>query len=218
MKSIGGSIGVLFFMSNNKIVASHIKQGDAYKKSGDFNSAISEYQKALKIEPASIEALIKLAQTYEIKGDQEKEPAFYILAQEACEKAIAKEPSNSEIHNLVIALGVKQGRIDELVKYYEKKLQKNPGNQALIKAVKDLEVISLVSIPSQTSDIKTKGGCSKFLLDFVFPFSGTACFLFGLMLPKLKGLLPLGAMMLTIYLIYKFLYVIKSVKSKHKKW
>lgn len=100
-----------------------IKQGDIYKESGNFNSAISEYQKALKIEPADIEALTKLGQTYEIKGDREKEPAFYILALESYEKALAKEPADSGIHNLIIALGVKQGRIDELVKQYKKKLQ-----------------------------------------------------------------------------------------------
>ncbi|MDO8735063.1 MAG: tetratricopeptide repeat protein, partial [Elusimicrobiota bacterium] len=58
----------------------HIKQGDAYKKAGSIELAISEYQKALKTDATNPQALLKLGQAYEIKGDKESEQAFFVLS------------------------------------------------------------------------------------------------------------------------------------------
>ncbi len=203
-------------MSNDEDVLIHIKQGDGYRKSGDLDLAISEYQKALKIDAANPQALLKLGQIYEIKGDKEKEVAFYLLSQSAYEKAVIKEPDNPEIHNSIISLAVKQGRIDELVKIYKEKLAKNPNNTVLMEAVRKLATISMVSIPPTVKGGMEKGGCAKIFLDYIFPFAGIIPLLLGTMVPSLKILQPLGIIIVIAYLIYKFSTAKKS--DKHNKW
>lgn len=193
----------------------HIKQGDAYKHSGSIDRAVSEYQKALKIDAGNPQALLKLGQVYEIKGETEKENAFFLLAQNAYEKAAAKEPNNYEIHNSIISLGVKQGRIDELVKQYKEKLAIKPDDTVLMEVVRKLATISLVSIPPQVNSKNDNGGCAKIFLDYVFPFGGIIPLLLGTMVPALKVLQPLGIIILIAYLIYKFA---SAKSSKHKKW
>ncbi|MDD5688035.1 MAG: tetratricopeptide repeat protein [Elusimicrobia bacterium] len=201
-------------MSTNEDVINHIKQGEIYKKENNLNSAISEYQKALKIEPENTEVLLKLGQIYEIKGDREKETAFYILAQNTYQKVLTKEPNNPEAHNSIISLGIKQSRIDELVKQYKEKLKKDPDNQILLDSVKRLTTISLVSIPPNVKGGSEKKGCAKIFLDYIFPFVGIIPLLLGTMIPKLKMLQSLGILILIIYLIYKFLTAKKPSKSK----
>lgn len=203
-------------MDTNEDVVIHIKQGDVYKKSENLDSAVSEYQKALRIEPDNPEALLKLGQVYELKGDREKEVAFHLLAQNAYEKAIAKEQDNAETHNSIISVGVKLGRIDELVKQYKEKLKKNPGNSIISDSVRKLATISLISIPPKTSVGKEKGGCSKIFLDYIFPFLGIIPLLLGTMLPKLKGLQTFGIFVVVTYLLYKLLSAKKP--SKGKQW
>ncbi|MFH1541454.1 MAG: tetratricopeptide repeat protein [Elusimicrobiota bacterium] len=194
----------------------HIKNGDVYKKVGSIELSISEYQKALKIDITNPQALHKLGQAYEIKGDIEKENTFFLLAQDAYEKALSKEPNNPEIYNSIISLGIKQERIDELVKQCETKLVKDSNNAVLIKVVKELVAISLLSIPPLVENETQKGGCAKNFLDYVFPFCGVIPLLLGTMIARLKILQLLGIMILAVYLIYKFLTAKKS--SKYKKW
>ena len=203
-------------MSNGEDVLIHIKQGDAYKKAGSIELAISEYQKALKIDAANPQALLKLGLVYEIKGDTESEQAFFVLSRNVYEKAAQFEPNNPEIHNSIISLAVKQGRIDELVKLYKEKLAKNPNNTVLMEAVRKLATISMVSIPPTVKGGTEKGGCAKIFLDYVFPFGGIIPLLLGTMVPSLRILQPLGIIILVAYLIYKFSTSKKS--DKHKKW
>ncbi len=203
-------------MSNGKDVLIHIKQGDAYRQTGSTDLAISEYQKALKIDAANLQALLKLGLVYEIKGDIEKEHAFFILARHSYEKAAKLEPNNLEIHNSIISLGVKQGRIDELVKLYKEKLAKNPNNTVLMEAVRKLATISMVSIPPTVKGGTEKGGCAKIFLDYIFPFAGIIPLLLGTMIPFLRILQALGIIIIVAYLIYKFSTAKKS--DKHKKW
>lgn len=203
-------------MSNGEDVFIHIKQGDTYKKTGSIELAISEYQKALKIDAANFQALLKLGQVYEIKGSKESEQAFFVLSQNVYEKAAQLEPNNPEIHNSIISLSVKQGRVDELVKIYKEKLAKNPNNTVLMEAVRKLATISMVSIPPTVKGGVEKGGCAKIFLDYIFPFSGIIPLLLGTMIPSLKILQSLGIIIVVAYLVYKFLTAKKS--DKHKKW
>ncbi|MEW6556526.1 MAG: tetratricopeptide repeat protein [Elusimicrobiota bacterium] len=199
---------------NNEDVLVYIKQGDAYKIAGNITLAISEYQKALKIEPTNPTSLLKLGQVYETKGDTDKEQAFYLLAQNVYEKALLKEPNNPEIHNSIISLGVKQNRIDLLVKQYKEKLAKEPTNLVLVEAVRKLATISMVSIPPQVQIGSEKSGCAKIFIDYVFPFVGIIPLLLGVMIPKLKILQTPGIVIVVAYLIYKFSTAKKSTKSK----
>ncbi|MBN1383444.1 MAG: tetratricopeptide repeat protein [Elusimicrobia bacterium] len=187
------------------------------EKSNNINHEISKYHKALQIDPDNIEALIKLGQTYETKGDTEKEPSFYVLAQESYEKAIAKKPSDFKIHNLIITLSVKQGRSNELLKQYEKKLHENPNDQTIAKSVKILTAISLASIPPRTSYIKPKGEYSKIVLDYILPYAGIGCAVLGFTVPALRAVGMLGIFILALYIMYKLLFILKSAKNKYKR-
>jgi len=201
-------------MPNNEEFLTYIKLGDSYRHSDNLISAISEYKKALKIEPDNIEVLHKLGQVYEIKGDQEQEQAFYVLSQHIYEKIVLKDLNNADAHNALITIGIKQNRIDELIKQYKEKLSKYPDNQLISDLVKKLTTISFASIPSKSSGGSDRRGCAKIFLDYIFPFVGIVPLLIGTMIPKFKILQTLGILLLLAYLLYKFLTAKKSVKRK----
>src|SRR3989339_304207 len=199
-------------MPTNEEILTYIKQGDSFKQSDNLTAAISEFQKALKIAPDNVEVLYKLDQIYEIKGDQEEESAFYVLSQHAYEKVVTKDPNNAEAHNALITLGVKQNRIDELIKLYKEKLTKYPDNKIIADSVKKLTTISFVSIPPSSTDRGDRRGCAKIFLDYIFPFIGIVPLLLGTMIPKIKILQSLGIIILLTYLLYKFSTAKKSSK------
>lgn len=203
-------------MPTNEEVLAHIKQGDSLKDSGSLESAISEYQKAIKVESDNIEALSKLGLVYELKGDKDHEVAFFLLAQNAFEKVLAKEPGNIKIHDAIISLGIKQNRIDDLVKQYKEKLRQFPDNKIFSEALKKLTTISIVSIPPQTGGKSERKGCARIFLDYILPFIGIIPLLLGTMVPKLKVLQNLGIIIVIIYLVYKLSSAKKSRTNKQQ--
>jgi len=75
-------------------------RGDAYKNKGEFDHAIVDFTKAIKLNPELVFAYNNRGHTYEMKGDKEQAIADF-------RKALAIDPSQQQAIAALKRLGVK---------------------------------------------------------------------------------------------------------------
>ena len=131
----------------------HFKTGNELKDAGKFDEAIASYQKALEIEPDSVEALNRLGEVYFVRGRLAEalavcqqalkiQPDFAVgyktlgnvlqgqgkidAAIRAYSKAVEIKPEFAEAHSNLGSMFYKQGRLESAVSCYERALELKP--------------------------------------------------------------------------------------------
>jgi len=109
---------------------SHQNLGDAYRKTGNMDKAITEWQTAIRIYPLHPEANNSLANVALMQGDYQEAVHRYRLA-------LKGRPENSESHyNLAMALE-RLGNTDEAISHYREFIKyASPKYQDIIEQVK----------------------------------------------------------------------------------
>lgn len=209
--------------STDPISEHHIHRGDELRKGGVWEPAIIEFKKAIHLMPKNPSLYLKLGQTYEGKGLQEREDAFIILAMEQYRKAITFNPTFQEAHDRLISLGAKLARLDELVAEYKSRLSREPESEILKTSLKKLQTLSLLAIPQVTGTEQKKGCLGRFFFDMYLPVTGIMLFLIGLMIhnfaehsklyPFAKPMILIG---LSIYISY-ILYLVSTHRGAKKR-
>jgi tetratricopeptide (TPR) repeat protein len=105
--------------------------GSELVKQGKLDEALSEFRRAVEVDPAFPAAQANLAFTLDRLGQADEALSAY-------EKAIALDPQNAALHNNLGVLRNKQGKYDEAVKAFEEALRINPGDAT---ARKNLETV-----------------------------------------------------------------------------
>jgi protein O-GlcNAc transferase len=136
----------------------HFKTGNELKDAGKFDEAIASYQKALEIEPDSVEALNRLGEVYFVRGRLAEalavcqqalkiQPDFAVgyktlgnvlqgqgkidAAIRAYSKAVEIKPEFAEAHSNLGSMFYKQGRLESAVSCYERALELKPDLAAV---------------------------------------------------------------------------------------
>jgi tetratricopeptide (TPR) repeat protein len=100
-------------------VEEHFKKGNEFAQSGDFESAIVEYEAALELEPDNVSALTNLGVAYYSTGDLDGAIAQY-------NKAIEIAPEDADIYSNLAAAYVQKGQLDKALETYETAVKHNP--------------------------------------------------------------------------------------------
>ncbi len=99
--------------------AGHNNLGDALLQKGSVDKAITQYQKALEINPDYVEAHYNLGDALLQKGNVDEAIAHF-------QKALEIKPDFAEAHyNLGSAL-LQKGKVDEAITHFQRALQINP--------------------------------------------------------------------------------------------
>lgn len=109
--------------------AEHVARGRMLLAEGKIDAAISEFQRAIKMNAKDGAALLNLAQAYE-RGNRNDE------AVDAYRKSIEVEPRNFYAHNNLGVLYDKQGKYDEAIAEFQSALTHQPNDPM---AVRNLE-------------------------------------------------------------------------------
>lgn len=208
------------YIPSQKTLEALLIKAEGYRKQGHFDGAITEFKKALMSNPKSLEAQIGLGQSYEGKGTSEKEPTFWVLAQTAYEKALNQDPNRLDIHQALIGLSFKQGRVDDLLKLYRARSKTDAASPVLQDCLKQLQAMSLASIPQHLDLEHKRGGCLAVVLDVGLPLIGVTLVLLGTMTEKIKGIptksfMPLGVLLLLIFIGFKLATRKPAAKKEH---
>ncbi len=107
--------------------------GMMFFKKGFYKEAITEFQRALAIDPNFLPAYNYLGKSYAILND-------YARAEEAFMKVIQSAPTIDEGYMNLGMLYELQGRIPQAIKYLQEALAINPGNE---KALRHLQALSV---------------------------------------------------------------------------
>ena len=95
-------------------------------KEGKTNEAITEFQKAVQLDPNYVPARQNLGHAYDRQGRSEEAMAQY-------RKAAELDPKSSVVYNNLGVLYDKKGLYDEAIGEFEKALQINPGDATALK-------------------------------------------------------------------------------------
>lgn len=116
MKKISTILFTFLVLSNVMFAQSakqHIKTGDQFKEAQKYDDAVQSYTKALDIEPKSITAFTKRAETYETLNNFDK-------AVEDYEKAIVFDADNTELYFKAGKVYVKLHKPDKAIELFSK--------------------------------------------------------------------------------------------------
>jgi tetratricopeptide (TPR) repeat protein len=94
---------------------------NAYQEQGEIAQAKQNYQKALEINPASIEALINFGVLSAKSSSQEAQKIF--------EQAVRRYPRNPEAHNNLANILKKEGELAQAIEHYKIAIQLKPNYQ-----------------------------------------------------------------------------------------
>jgi tetratricopeptide (TPR) repeat protein len=185
-----------------------------YLRDGNNDQAITLLKKIIVSGIASLPVYQSLAKSYEMKGTQEREPAFYKLAWDNYITAFQKDMNSAGTLDGIMRLATKLHRFDEFAALLKKALAADASNELLRKYLASIMQISMLSIPvveqpraSPVSFIK------KMLIDFLLPLAGIVLVLFGYYLPQYapharislyaKIFLIIGIVLFSFYVIIK---------------
>jgi len=88
-----------------------LKKGDEALAADETDKAIAAYSKALEYRDNSYEIYMKLGNAYNRKGDKQAVAMYF--------KAMTLNFYDDNIHNLVISMYARRGKLEELRKWYE---------------------------------------------------------------------------------------------------
>lgn len=121
---------------------SYVKKGDDAYAAAEFDKAVMSYKKALEYSAGNEEIFLKLGNAYDKKGDKQA-AAMYI-------KALGYNFYNDKVHNLLIALYSKYGKLNDLKKWYAASREK--ADPAFID--KYIKIIQGVSFFSASKEVR----------------------------------------------------------------
>lgn len=101
-----------------------IEQGIKYYNFGQYDVAIVQFQKAIEVEPQSVDAHLYLAYAYEKQGEREKAIGEY-------QKITQIDPNHLDAHYRLGVSYNSMGRRAETIKEYEKVLSLKPSKERL---------------------------------------------------------------------------------------
>ena len=108
----------------------HFQQGINYRKAGDWERAISRYQKAVELDPYFIEVYYRLGFAYAAIGDLNRAISTY-------EKVIGLAPDFARVQANIAFLYKEKGKLDKAIRAYQRALELNPYD-------KDIHYLKLI--------------------------------------------------------------------------
>jgi len=119
----GDTIGREEVLSDERLVLL-LNNGLNYTKTGRYQEAISEYQKALEIDPNSISAYLNMGASYRYLGDSQK-------AIDCFQKILTIDPKEVNALNNLAVVYVELKKYDEAIAYFKKALEIKPDSALL---------------------------------------------------------------------------------------
>jgi tetratricopeptide (TPR) repeat protein len=110
----------------------YIKSGLSCYQKGDYNEAIKQFQKALKLNPEKAEIHYNLGLTYQAKG-------LFDKAIEEYRKALELNPEDAEAHNNLGIIYYNQGSYQKAIEEFNHALSINPDFKIARKNLRLLE-------------------------------------------------------------------------------
>ena len=101
-------------------VSEHLKRGNELSRSGEFEEAVAEYEKALEIEPENIDLLSNIGVAYYNLGQLDKAIDHY-------SRAIEIAPSDADIRSNLAAAYVQLEQLDNALEEYQKAVELDPS-------------------------------------------------------------------------------------------
>ncbi len=106
-------------ISNETLIESHYKMGLAYLEGSKESLAMTEFEKALKLDPHNAKVLHAISTFYLKRND-------YAKAEEYIKLALKEQPDNPEYLNVWASIQAANGLIDEAIETWKKVLE-NPS-------------------------------------------------------------------------------------------
>lgn len=185
---------------------------------GSLDGAIAACQKVIGEESDNYPAHHQLAQSYELKGGREGVNAFFDLAIREVRILLEQHPNDPALHDWLIRLYRKKGKLMELASIYRKKLEADPYNEILLESLRKISTVSLLDIPSAPEPEKRKGLKQfSWLMDFVLLPFAIISLLLAIMIPPFRPSLSLGISLLVVYTLYK-LFCLPSRRKEKGQW
>lgn len=132
------------------------------KKQALFDSALTEFRRAVIIDPNFVAAQIEIG--FLCKEKARHEPVFNTHVYNAFRIAARLDLANEVSHNQYILAAQKMGTLDALRSEYEAWGKQYPDNELVKKCYKNIVTISLAMMPQQVSVNDGKSGLRKLLL------------------------------------------------------
>jgi len=148
----------------------------------------------------------RMAQSYSIKGSSD--PAFYIIAIEKFQQAIAISPDDRELHDGLIYAAHKSHKLDNLLTEYKAKLSESPENDIYKSCVNKIHKLSSFHIDVQQMKVKIPGYKPHLFIRIAFDYvifpSSLFLMIFAVIKPKYKSFFNDGIGMILLYFVYRY--------------
>lgn len=125
------------------------QKGLSFKKSGDLDSALTEFRRAVLLNPDHFEAQMETGRLCKLRA--RTEPIYYRHTFEAFHSAAKLNLTHTEAHDEYITAAQKLERLDELLQEYDTWIKFNPDNPLLARCRKNIVTISMALIPDKGS-------------------------------------------------------------------
>ncbi|MDD2804901.1 MAG: hypothetical protein PHV33_05045 [Elusimicrobiales bacterium] len=180
-----------------------VELGDLHLGRGELDLAVRCYNLALKKNLAHPAANRRLAQAYRLKAEREG-AVFYLLAVEPLRRALAADPLDESLHELLQLLALKTGSIASLTREYSKKAKSGPDKDFNAAQLKRAAAMSVVGseVLKQGFEYKPIPYVKSFFDFIVLPGAAVTIAVGNLSL-KFKPFLLLGATLFLFYCAYR---------------
>jgi len=112
----------------------YFEKGNVHFKKGEYNQAIINYKKAIKINPQLAEANYNIGVSYLNKGKD-----WYNLATKWLKSALELTPDLAVAHYNLGFISLKQGKIKKALTFFEKAKELDPLDSATNKGIQECE-------------------------------------------------------------------------------
>ncbi len=106
----------------------HNERGATLQQQGKVEEAITEFRRAVELEPGNVTLVMNLAHAYGVRGRLDEGIAEY-------RKVLARQPANSLAQINLGVLYDRKGLHDEAIQEFEQVLQREPTNASALKSV-----------------------------------------------------------------------------------
>jgi len=181
-----------------------VELGDQHLERGELDLAVRCYNLALKKDLANPAANRGLAKAYRLKAE-DGGAVFYRLAVEPLRRALAADPLDESLHELLRLLAMKTGSIDSLTREYAKKANSCPEKRDFYAVqLKRAAAMSVMGseVISQGFEYKPIPYVKSFF-DFIVLPGAVITIAVGNLSLKFKPFLLLGATLFLFYCVYR---------------